>query len=391
MDKLVYKLIPVEGCRVGLDELACANTDIHGHLQAYKEKITKYYNDRLWDKYKKFANDFELVFTSSSSYPNVSSYNSISRSFFKLWEIIHDFHGDMTAVLKKNTVNALFLAEGPGGFVEAFTKYRGGNIDDKYYGMTLISSNRTVPSWKLPKHMLSNQVNLMYGADGTGDLYNIKNIDYLSDNIGSASCDFITADGGFDFSVAFNKQEELSVVLICAEVYTALCMQKEGGVFVLKVFDLCSEVTIRVLHILHKSYDAVYITKPHSSRPANSEKYVVCIGFKGVDEMDEMNNLRKCIERKNTRYLTNMTKAPPEFYSSVLYFNSQYIMRQIFNIQKTIVCIDNIVNNKKQSLPGTIRLQLEHAIRWCAKYNIKISIDSLKKYKEYLTTSKSIC
>ena len=46
-------------------------------------------------------------------------------------------------------------------------------------------------------------------------------------------CDFITADGGFDYSVDFNKQEEISVNLIFCEILYALILQKQDGCFIL--------------------------------------------------------------------------------------------------------------------------------------------------------------
>ena len=40
---------------------------------------------------------------------------------------------------------------------------------------------------------------------------------------------------------------------------------------------------MKFLYILYNSYERVYITKPFTSRPANSEKYIVCEDFKTVD------------------------------------------------------------------------------------------------------------
>ena len=44
--------------------------------------------------------------------------------------------------------------------------------------------------------------------------------------------DFITGDGGFDFSVDFNSQEKHIADLLMAQVFYALIMQKKGGCFV---------------------------------------------------------------------------------------------------------------------------------------------------------------
>ena len=49
--------------------------------------------------------------------------------------------------------------------------------------------------------------------------------------------DLITADGGFDFSLDFNNQEIIITKLLFAQMTYALLMQKQGGSFILKIFD----------------------------------------------------------------------------------------------------------------------------------------------------------
>ena len=91
--------------------------------------------------------------------------------------------------------------------------------------------------------------------------------------------DFITADGGFDFSTDFNAQEESSLNLVFCEIIYAIVLQKKGGSFVLKVFDCFSNVMVELLYLLCYLYDEVSIMKPCTSRSANSEKYIVCKRF----------------------------------------------------------------------------------------------------------------
>ena len=48
--------------------------------------------------------------------------------------------------------------------------------------------------------------------------------------------DVITADGGFDFSIDFNKQEILATNLLFAQVSFAIAMQKNWRTFHIKNF-----------------------------------------------------------------------------------------------------------------------------------------------------------
>ena len=71
------------------------NLNLNEKLNNAKNRINAYYenNCALWDKFKKFSNEYEFVYTSSSmnDYKNISNIYPISRSYFKLWEIIYDF------------------------------------------------------------------------------------------------------------------------------------------------------------------------------------------------------------------------------------------------------------------------------------------------------------
>ena len=82
-----------------------------------------------------------------------------------------------------------------------------------------------------------------------------------------------------DFSFDFKNQENNISNLLFAQIAYALVMQKHKGKFILKIFDSFMQHTIDLIAILSSFYEQVYITKPNTSRYANSEKYIVCIGF----------------------------------------------------------------------------------------------------------------
>ena len=67
----------------------------------------------------------------------------------------------------------------------------------------------------------------------------------------SKKSDLVTADGGFDYSTDYNKQELSSYKLIYSEIYIALNIQKDNGSFVLKVFDIFYHKTIQLIYLLY--------------------------------------------------------------------------------------------------------------------------------------------
>jgi hypothetical protein len=362
---------------------------LYSMLSIHKNIITEHYQNKKWDKHKKQSNLYELVFTTGHVLPSLSTRNPTSRSFFKHWEILHDFEDEIGFKKRRAPMRCAFLAEGPGGFIEAFAAYRdrGPNeVQDSLFGVTLISSDRTVPSWKLPRKLLDDKnIKLLYGADGTGSLYSTANIERYIQEMGESRCDYITADGGFDFSNNFNNQEEISIRLIIAEVYTALKLQKEHGAFLLKIYDMQLAITKQILYILSKRYKTMNFVKPLTSRPANSEKYVLCLDYDAMPCEKDMAFLWKKIESTGKTYAYSyihmfskeQDPSPPvSFCNDISNYNTYYVTRQITHINTTL---NYIATNHLHS--NTIKSQIEHAIKWCHKYNIPISIDALRYYK----------
>ena len=203
---------------------------LYYYLTKIKEEIDVF--EEHWDYYKKITNPHEYIHTHiyGKNY-SVCKYKPLSRAFFKMIEIINIFN----FLDEKDDINCFHLAEGPGGFIEAFNYIRQ-NKQDKYYGMTLISSDVNIPSWKKSQIFLNNNKNVFIenGKSKNGDLFLESNLDYINEKYGS-SMDYITGDGGIDFSVDFNNQEEMSLKLIFSQIVYAIILQKKNGHFILKI------------------------------------------------------------------------------------------------------------------------------------------------------------
>ena len=52
-----------------------------------------------------------------------------------------------------------------------------------------------------------------------------------------------------------------------------------------KIFDTFMIPTVKLLFFLGCFYEEIYLNKPLTSRPANSEKYIVAKNFKGIDKV----------------------------------------------------------------------------------------------------------
>ena len=320
-----------------------------------------------WDIYKKYTNQYEYIHSVvSGTKQSVSKLTPISRSFYKLVEIYNIMGLD--DCLPKN-INTFHLAEGPGGFIEAMLFLRN-NLNDTYYGMTLVSPDPSVPGWKKNLNLENySNVHLEKGADGTGNLFNTNNLFYCKDKYGP-NMDLITADGGFDYSVDFNKQESLSVKLIISQISFAISMQKPGGTFILKIFDIFTQSTLDILYLLSSLYASVDIIKPNTSRSANSEKYVICKGFKEID----VNLILSCITPMINEVNNNVkikrilnVKLPCLFLNKIAECNIVFGQQQMENISTTL----NLIKTKRhEKIENLKKNNIQKCLLWCQKNGV---------------------
>ena len=351
------------------------NKTLHKYLTNLKSQIGEC--ETAWDKNKKYTNPYEFIHTIvPNGRQSVSTYKPLSRSFFKMIEmckmmnILHE--------LPKDKCKSFHLAEGPGGFIEALVFLRK-NPCDFYFGMTLINdTNQNVPGWKKSRHFLSEHTNVIIesGIDGTGDLMNPTNLLYCFKNY-KDNFDLITGDGGFDFSIDYQSQEMVSSKLIICQISFAIATQKIGGTFILKMFDTFTKISLDILYLLSNIYEIVHFVKPHTSRYANSEKYIICKNFRLDDKSrnDIINALYKLLlkfneggrEACNLESLFNF-ELPYYFINKVEEYNAIFGQQQIENIGSTLNLIDN---SKYDKLELIKKININKCITWCQQYNME--------------------
>jgi len=342
------------------------------YISTLKKEIEKYIDK--WDIYKKYTNTYEYIHSQVPSLKiSVSKYKPLSRSYFKFIEISNIFKllPDIFTPIK-----SFHLCEGPGGFIEAIANLRMSK-DDTYYGMTLVNTDENTPGWKKSSRFLklNQNVKLEYGEDGTGNIINSKNFIHCY-NTYKNSFDILTGDGGFDFSVDFNNQENICNKLILGQILYAIAMQKYNGSFVLKIFDMFSKSTMEFVYFLSLFYNKVYIFKPQTSRHANSEKYIICKNFKLISSVDYINIFNYMIKQLEasgpTVYIQSVFKQNlPYFYTIKLDEISHVLCQfQINVIHNTISLIKHNKTEHNGKIDDMIKLNTNKCIQWCIKHNV---------------------
>ena len=467
-----YNLLPIHIVHASQSEARAAveckqdrvyvSSSVYSHLCDIKQQIEKYQD--AWDNIKKFTNPYEYIHTNiSGNKTNISKLRPLSRSFYKMIEIIKNnnilsrySHDVVTKPDNKMAINTFHLAEGPGGFIEAISYLRGleyiravkdevnaggsgggggdgssgsandmsqtvqilkrntelhdevmkdverlkvsrrifetqkvvcdaavgggsgtGSVsvsygNDRYYGMTLINDDPICPGWKKTRTFLENHPNVIIetGSDKTGNLISKDNFMDCATKYRN-KMEIITADGGFDFSVDFNNQENMATQLILCEVFYALAMQKQGGTFILKIFDVFHKATVDILYLLCYYYTNVSVMKPHTSRIANSEKYIVCQGFKIAHSgkiIEQISGLFSSLSSHESILSVLSQDHDLYFLNKIEEMNAMVSFQQIENITSTLSIITNHRNAEK--LDQYKKTNVNKCIAWCEYYEI---------------------
>lgn len=333
------------------------------YLNNLKSKIDGY--SLVWSKYKRYTNPYEFIHTTvPTTIHSVSAITPLSRSYYKMIEISNTFN----LVESKTSIKSFHLAEGPGGFIQALCSLRKNtNTNDTHIGMTLIEpSNTNVPGWEITKTFLEthSNVTLEYGVTNDGDITSSKNLLYCFHKY-KGSMDIITGDAGIDYSFDFTLQEQTSSNLIMCQIAFACAMLKNGGTFILKMFDISTSISVDMLYFLSMTFETVHILKPNTSRYANSERYIICQGFRFANNVRIVNFFSRTMNHNVSRIFSNEI---PYFYLSKLEECNAIIGQQ--QIEHILFTLSLLENPKPQRLETIRRRHVYLCLKWCEKHGI---------------------
>jgi 23S rRNA U2552 (ribose-2'-O)-methylase RlmE/FtsJ len=339
---------------------ASKNKTVVFEKYAKKKKVYQIMNgyERYVDDYEESIGNISSKFFGSDGRPEI-----LSRAFYKLWEILNYY--DLIDLDNKNFSSA-HLAEGPGSFIQATIFFRDmyakESKNDKYYATTLY--------WEDGEHQLDMEKKFIdhYGkekpqrffmhksydlktANGSeskdnGDLTIAKTIRNFKKTV-NGRVDFVTGDGGFEWGNE-NIQEQEGAVLIYGQILTALNIQKKGGSFVLKVFEMFTKMSAKFIIILRHFYKKVDLIKPLTSRESNSERYIVCRDFKYNEKeisailekmmavLDKYNEYKKTVKTPFLIDLFPDIVVPDELMLNLLSVNIEISNQQYKVINKMI-------------------------------------------------------
>ncbi|VDN08322.1 unnamed protein product [Thelazia callipaeda] len=191
------------------------------------------------------------------------------------------------------------ICAGPGGFTE-YVLWRKRFYNAKGFGMTLkvlfllecfygrihFSGK---DDFKLNRFKAASPAFLerYYGKHGDGDITKPENITSFEEVVkrgtNGVGVDLVMADGGFCVDQQENIQEILSKRLYLCQFLVGLSVLRKNsdnpgsdGRFVCKLFDILTPFSVGLIYLMYITFKRISIHKPVTSRPANSERYIVC-------------------------------------------------------------------------------------------------------------------
>jgi hypothetical protein len=214
-------------------------------------------------------------------------------------------------------------------------------------------------------------VKISYGIDGTGDLLN-----YNNQNEFIKTCDppvnLFTGDGGFDFSMDYDAQEQTIFPLLLASVRVGFEVLQEGGTFILKFFDMYYAGTRDLMYFLSQHFAKWTLYKPATSRPCNPEIYFVGHVFRKPDATI-LNILRgwskaACFQDAPIRLFQ---PAHPKAFTDLLAticFTS--VAKQVAYLERVFALMD--ATDKDEQIKQMLKIHESMSYSWCKAFSAPV-------------------
>jgi hypothetical protein len=210
----------------------------------------------------------------------------------------------------------------------------------------------------------------------------------------------------FVYSAGFYN-EHLNSQLLFNKMLFGLSLQKIGGNMVISLYDSLTYISAQIIYLLSKYYEKVYIAKPSLSNAIRPYKNLVCIGYKGCDDIHEIERIgmewnkidNRCsidltvndpklkkkydVHEESEEYkrpfvtdILHFDKQPNDFYKMIKYYNNTEVTRGI-NIFQLIM--HNYIKLSKATELEIAKMDesfhakhIYNAIKWCQEYDIEI-------------------
>lgn len=352
---------------------------VKNRLNAEKSKLDEYYEDPSLRK-TLTAKSAQLDLYRGMRDKIAKIAPNVSNAWMKYWELYSDF--DLITTTRATPTNfAFFNAEFPGSALCAYIFWcKTHNITCDWRASSYIGDGGSGDG-PATTTMLGDVYGLYknnrdkwlmgVGVPGSptyhnGDMTSIANINIVAQQLGR-NVDFYSHDAGIDTSSDFNNQESLNLKLHLGCALCGFKVMRVGANFVAKQYTFFEPISRELIVIYSTLFREFYISKPLTSRPTNSEIYLVGVGFLGLDARTEsrLEGVMNAIGVGGGT--TNTTIRPDPAFDAVF----ARAARTIFGKQTELLAENRALMSKysvQQLRDGLSKLADERQNAWLQKY-----------------------
>lgn len=320
------------------------------------------------DKPKKEGNfafvttSFEMSKMLKSRVSREFNIQKVSNAYLKQFEILSQF----PEIIKNDEQVFTYFdnASFPGAFIRGtdhFIKNNRSNI--KYFDWFASSL------YNGKKDVLGDEYNLLYNypfrwlmsEKNNGDVTNPDNILNFRQLFSNFEVPLYTSDLGFDVSADYSKQEIFHLQPNIGQICVGLETTKEHGTQITKQFTFFELRNKIILYILTKMYKKVNIIKPITSKPDNSEIYILCIGYNKKESLKYRELILNALKHWDKPILEEIT-LPEDFNKKLTFIANELYLRQIDKIKFNIDLFYKVRHQERVNLPSYFYQQLKREV-----------------------------
>jgi len=323
----------------------------HHYLHQSKSKLKIFNNDKYKNKdfyhvvnnFNSKINDYEEdIHNTTLKYFKFNPKNKL-KSFYKIWEIIYL----LNLVSNNKALNILNVSQSNNESIQAVILYRNkfnNNFSkkDNYCSVVNELNNNTIKCFNKEKFL---------EVENKNKLDNIEDINKLLKNLEKykEKADLIIYDNNFNFKNKLYEEQESFKSLI-ATFILALNAQNKNGSLICKIYEVFTTVTIKLICIIKHFYKNVYIYKPYTSDPSDTELFLICKDFIPSNNFkNDINKLEKMFDSisnnssKNKQIFDIVTnfEISENLFQKILNMNLVISSLQFNKINKLITYIEN--------------------------------------------------
>lgn len=324
----------------------------------------------------------------ASESPNFTETKTISKIniggtnrlfFYELLELFQTLHLSMDMY---SPIRIFFMGDGNMNIsaLQSIQRIRNNSLYDNYFlfeSEPLNAFLRETPNRVTSIRTTEQEQNSKY--------FTISNLDNCISKYES-SMELIISDAvlpivhSIGISHNYIQDQEYQITRIAMlQVCFALCMQKKNGIFILKLGNCFSPLSLDLICILSSFYNKTYFTKPIVSDSSSSVRFIVCKGFM-YDQIKEYYPILKNIFERvlstglftgpSSVYLSRFLKwnIPKLFILKIEEINFIFGQPQLEQLQH----IHSVLTHKykQDKINHFIKSNTQKCIQWCIKYKI---------------------